>query len=233
MTSNATAILDEAYQRLHQTGPEFEGWLSNHGPMAAEAMTRHGHAEDVHHWLDGYIRRLEDFPRGTGPVGADWQQALGDPLRIADWTAFLRDQTSGQPWRQVLATFGRGTGHRLVDVPLRDGVTDWTAAPPGDPPAALLVGSPNYLGALEDLGAARAAADAQNALLLVGFDPVPALDAPGVVVGESHVFESPEVIEDGMHRPKRLKMAKPAALAMAEMSEIPLESPAPSPATVN
>src|SRR6516225_11993565 len=31
-------------------------------------------------------------------------------------------------------------------------------------------------------------------------------------------------IADGMFRPKRLKMAKPAALAMAEMSEIPLES---------
>ena len=30
-------------------------------------------------------------------------------------------------------------------------------------------------------------------------------------------------IEGGMHRPKRLKMAKPAALAMAEMSAIPLE----------
>jgi hypothetical protein len=105
MTSNATAILDEAYQRLHQTGPEFEGWLSNHGPMAAEAMTRHGHAEDVHPWLDGYIRRLEDFPRGTGPVGADWQQALGDPRRVADWTAFFREQTAGQPWRQVLATW--------------------------------------------------------------------------------------------------------------------------------
>jgi (E)-4-hydroxy-3-methylbut-2-enyl-diphosphate synthase len=29
-------------------------------------------------------------------------------------------------------------------------------------------------------------------------------------------------IADGMHRPKRLKMAKPAALAMAEMSAIPL-----------
>ncbi|HZR92334.1 MAG TPA: flavodoxin-dependent (E)-4-hydroxy-3-methylbut-2-enyl-diphosphate synthase [Gaiellaceae bacterium] len=30
-------------------------------------------------------------------------------------------------------------------------------------------------------------------------------------------------IADGMHRPKRLKMAKPAALAMAEMSAIPLD----------
>ena len=31
-------------------------------------------------------------------------------------------------------------------------------------------------------------------------------------------------IADGMHRPKRLKMAKPAALAMAEASAIPLEN---------
>jgi (E)-4-hydroxy-3-methylbut-2-enyl-diphosphate synthase len=36
-------------------------------------------------------------------------------------------------------------------------------------------------------------------------------------------------IAEGMHRPKRLKMAKPAALAMAEASMIPLEaSPTPS-----
>src|SRR4051812_34058884 len=36
-------------------------------------------------------------------------------------------------------------------------------------------------------------------------------------------FEIDKWIDDGMHRPKRLKMAKPAALAMAEMSAIPLE----------
>jgi hypothetical protein len=44
MTSDPAGTLDEAYQRLHATGPEFEGWLSNHGPMAAEAMVRRGHA---------------------------------------------------------------------------------------------------------------------------------------------------------------------------------------------
>jgi hypothetical protein len=32
--------LDEAYERLRNTGPEFEGWLSNHGPMAADALIR-------------------------------------------------------------------------------------------------------------------------------------------------------------------------------------------------
>jgi len=36
-------------------------------------------------------------------------------------------------------------------------------------------------------------------------------------------FEIDRWIAEGMHRPKRLKMAKPAALAMAEMSAIPLE----------
>lgn len=34
-------------------------------------------------------------------------------------------------WRQVLTTLARGSGHQIVDVPLRDGVTDWSAAPAG------------------------------------------------------------------------------------------------------
>ena len=37
-------------------------------------------------------------------------------------------------------------------------------------------------------------------------------------------YEIDRWIADGMHRPKRLKMAKPAALAMAEASAIPLEA---------
>ncbi len=105
MASDTAGILDEAYQRLHQTGPEFDGWLSNHGPMAVEAMARHGHADDVGPWLDDYVRQLEDFPLGTCPVGADWPEALGDPQRIADWTVFFCRETAGQPWRQVLGTW--------------------------------------------------------------------------------------------------------------------------------
>ena len=101
-------------------------------------------------------------------------------------------------WRAVLATFAAGTGHHLVDVPLRDGVTDWSAVDPSDPPAALLVGSPNFLGAFEDLAAARQTADHHDALLVVGFDPVSSglLHPPGelgadVVVGEGQPFGTP------------------------------------------
>lgn len=66
--ADRTGVLDEAYERLHQTGPEFEGWLSNHGPMATEALIRMGHGGQVHSWLDGYLPRLEELPRPTAPV---------------------------------------------------------------------------------------------------------------------------------------------------------------------
>jgi hypothetical protein len=105
MQSNAIGTLDEAYQRLHATGPEFDGWLSNHGPMAAEAMVRHGHAALVHRWLDVYMQRLEEFPRGSGPIGSAWPDALGDVRRIADWTAYFRREVTEQPWRQALGTW--------------------------------------------------------------------------------------------------------------------------------
>ncbi|UXY20446.1 questin oxidase family protein [Streptomyces cynarae] len=98
--------LDEAYERLHRTGPEFDGWLSNHGPMAVEAMVRHGHAPQVHRWLDLYTRRLDDLPRGTTPITADdWRTALGDPRRLGDWLAFFGREVTEQPWRTVLATW--------------------------------------------------------------------------------------------------------------------------------
>ncbi len=105
MTTGAAGTLDEAYERLHVTGPEFDGWLSNHGPMAAEAMVRRGHAGTVHGWLDGYVRRLEEFPRGIAVIGDDWREALGDPRRVADWTAYFRREVAGQPWRAVLGTW--------------------------------------------------------------------------------------------------------------------------------
>ncbi len=76
-------------------------------------------------------------------------------------------------WRAVVATFARGTGHEIVEVGLRDGVTDWASVDVTD--AAAVVGAyPNYLGVLEDLSVARRAADTAGALLVVAADPVAA-----------------------------------------------------------
>ncbi|MEV6114104.1 questin oxidase family protein [Streptomyces sp. NPDC052109] len=103
---DADSTLDEAYERLHRTGPEFEGWLSNHGPMAVEAMVRHGHARRVHGWLDRYMDRLDEPPRGLSPVtGEDWRAALGDPGRLGDWLVFFAREVAERPWREVLETW--------------------------------------------------------------------------------------------------------------------------------
>jgi glycine dehydrogenase subunit 1 len=100
-------------------------------------------------------------------------------------------------WRTVLHTFAAGTGHELETVPLHDGVTHWEQATQ-DGPGVVVVGYPNYLGCLEDLGAARALCDRTGALLVVAFDPVCAgiLRSPGewgadVVVGEGQALGMP------------------------------------------
>ena len=97
-------------------------------------------------------------------------------------------------WRDVVRTFAAGTGHVVADAPLVDGATEWPAGDAG----ALVVQQPNHLGCYEDLAAARAAADAAGALLVVAFDPVAAglLKTPGsygadVVVGEGQPFGTP------------------------------------------
>jgi glycine dehydrogenase subunit 1 len=100
-------------------------------------------------------------------------------------------------WRDVVRTFAAGTGHVVVEAPLVDGTTSWAAAT-SEPAGALVVQQPNQLGCYEDLTAARAAADAAGALLVVAFDPVAAglLRTPGsygadVVVGEGQPFGTP------------------------------------------
>ncbi|MFC7303941.1 questin oxidase family protein [Streptomyces monticola] len=105
-TGSTDGTLDEALQRLHATGPERLGRLTNHAPMAVEALAAHGRGAAVHRWLDLYSHKLEDFPAPLEPVtGANWRTALGDPRRAADWIAHFERQLAEQPWREVLATW--------------------------------------------------------------------------------------------------------------------------------
>lgn len=96
-------LLDEAYERLHATGPEFEGWLANHGPMAADAILRLGHQEHLYAWLDAYVRRLEEPPAARWRLGSDeWREVLGDPSRLGDWRVLMDEEVRDQEWQAVL-----------------------------------------------------------------------------------------------------------------------------------
>jgi hypothetical protein len=103
-THGTTGTLEEALERLHASGPERLGRLTNHAPMVVEALAAHGRADAVHRWLDLYRHKLEDFPRPVAPVTErDWREALGDPRRVADWIGHFTRVLAEQPWQDVLA----------------------------------------------------------------------------------------------------------------------------------
>ena len=102
--TSGTEVLDEGLSRIAQTGPEFGGGLSNHAPMAAEAMVRLGRTDAVEHWLDDYLGRLDEPPQASEPItGQAWGEALGQMRRVADWEVYFREQMTNAPWRDVLA----------------------------------------------------------------------------------------------------------------------------------
>ncbi len=95
---------DEALERFHQTGPEFDGWLSNHGPMVVEALSRRHQAPVIHRWTDSYLQRLDDLPRGVHPISpAEWREPLGDATRTGDWVVFFEQAVAEMPWQTVLS----------------------------------------------------------------------------------------------------------------------------------
>ncbi len=99
--------------------------------------------------------------------------------------------------RRVLATFARARGLELVEHALADGRTAWdsTAAPE---PAVVMFAQPNYLGIVEDYGAAVALARSTGALAAASVDPMllGVLRSPGsagcdIAFGEGQPLGSP------------------------------------------
>ena len=100
-------------------------------------------------------------------------------------------------WRAVVRTFAQGTGHEIVEVALRDGVTDWSSVDSSGA-SAIVAAYPNYLGVMEDMSVAKQLAVANDALFVLGADPVAAgvLKTAGewgadVFVGEGQPFGTP------------------------------------------
>lgn len=95
--------LDDALEIVHRTGPEFGPGLSNHAPMAAEAMSAMGRGDRAVGWVERYRNRLDEPPRGARPIEPDgWRGALGDIARVADWTAFFKRELDASEWRSVV-----------------------------------------------------------------------------------------------------------------------------------
>ena len=144
------------------------------------------------------VSRLSGLPIANASL-YDGAAAVTEAINLA--TASSRRQvvhlsTGVHPhWRAVVATFAKGTGHEIVEIPLKDGKSDLDAVAGGEPPGVIVVGHPTYLGTLEDLADVRRRADAAGALMVVVADPIAAgvLKTAGswgadVVVGEGQAL---------------------------------------------
>ncbi len=99
-------VIDEVLDRFAGTGPEFGPGLSNHGPMAAEALVTLGRPDVVVRWAEWYVRRLQDHPQPRNPIASDeWREALGDIARAGDWDVFFLRELRERPWQEVLETW--------------------------------------------------------------------------------------------------------------------------------
>lgn len=96
---NADAM-EQALEMLAGLAP-----LTNHGPMAAEALVALGQGAYVKAFAESYKKRFSaSFPATREAVTqTNWRAALGDGQRVADWTNFFQRELKEAAWPQVLA----------------------------------------------------------------------------------------------------------------------------------
>ncbi|MGH9368904.1 MAG: hypothetical protein ACRD3M_14665 [Thermoanaerobaculia bacterium] len=99
----ASGVMEEVLGLLAQTGPEYGGGLSNHGPMAAEALVVLGRPDAAIPWVESYRRRLRDHPESRKSIAREgWREGLGEYGRVGDWIVFFERELSEAPWREAL-----------------------------------------------------------------------------------------------------------------------------------
>ncbi len=96
MTSSST-MFERALERLAATGPEFCGGLSNHAPMAVEALHHLGRDEVIPEWLEAYAHKLEPAPQPSGEP-----PRLGSIASEADWARLFERELAEHDWRRVV-----------------------------------------------------------------------------------------------------------------------------------
>jgi hypothetical protein len=176
--ATATEALDDALTVFATTAPEYGSLgLSNHGPMAAEALASMGREGDIPGWVARYCSRLGEAPPPGRPLAEqEWPSALGQSERFPDWQALFEREMADRPpaavvgeWvpRLLPGTVGAAThglirtAHGLRALAAADtaprrlevaiGLAYWSAVYTELPGPPLLIGQQGVLDALADL----------------------------------------------------------------------------------
>jgi len=101
--SLAADPLDEALDAMAAVGPDLTNGMSNHAPMAIEALCALGRGDAVARWLDGYRASFAPRPpRAQAVREDDWRRALRDGRRMTDWFDFFERALADATWTEVV-----------------------------------------------------------------------------------------------------------------------------------
>jgi hypothetical protein len=97
------AILDDALESIADAGPELANGLTNHAPMAIEALCALDRSDAIRPWLDHYRPAMLPRPPSVERIqpGA-WKSALACPERFADFRELIADDLKEAAWPAVL-----------------------------------------------------------------------------------------------------------------------------------
>ncbi|MGO9341975.1 MAG: hypothetical protein ACLP6E_05585 [Acidimicrobiales bacterium] len=100
--SNASTLLDEAYDRMHLAGFELPNGFVNHGPMACEALAALGCDEDIDSWARRFSVSSGNAVEPVEPHSFEWFDALGDYGRLPEWIGYFDARIASDGWRAVV-----------------------------------------------------------------------------------------------------------------------------------
>jgi hypothetical protein len=100
-----TDPLDEALTVFAATAPDLgPHGLSNHGPMAAEALVQLRRADAIPAWTAAYAKRLRPAPLPAAKPLSDeaWPHALGDSSKFPEWLTLFETEMADRPVKAVV-----------------------------------------------------------------------------------------------------------------------------------
>ncbi|HEY3607391.1 MAG TPA: hypothetical protein VGL06_07815 [Pseudonocardiaceae bacterium] len=106
--ANLDALL-ESLTRAQLKGFEYNGFVANHAPMAAEVLATLGLSyADIAKWTETYLTWVDEPEPGQERIvdsPASLAAALGDIERSTDWVAFFDEELKRASWRDVLLSW--------------------------------------------------------------------------------------------------------------------------------
>ena len=100
--SGASAVLDEAYDRMHFSGFELPNGFVNHGPMACEALAVLGLEDEIDSWAKRFASSQGRTVDPVAPRAFESSDALGDYERLGEWIGYFDARIVDDGWPTVV-----------------------------------------------------------------------------------------------------------------------------------